>query len=85
MLKLLGSGYMVFGYMVFLIIFDTLCMVNDQSDFSDKFFGCKVISAIWSVLAGPNVDHISGNEFISVFNVRWLCEIGGIKRNFGTH
>ena len=37
------SFWLYFGY-----------MVNGQSDFSTKFFGYMVISAIWSTLSGQN-------------------------------
>ena len=39
-------------------------MVNFFQDFGYMVFGYRVISDIWSILAGPDVDHISGTQCI---------------------
>ena len=61
----LGSGYMVFGYMVFLGIWPIFWVVP----ISPNILKIDHISGIWpelrlygQFLGGPNVDHMSGTE-----------------------
>ena len=58
----LCSGYMVLGYMVFLVLFRLFCIWKMFSLIRN--FRNMVLLAKWSIFVGPDMDHIPGTEGI---------------------